>query len=72
LVVGELLRVALEADSGVRMIGLRSELANLLVGTLTTGNMAQLLRCLQEGVEFVAEVLSTDGRLIRVRVRPRT
>ncbi len=71
LVLGELLTVALDEIGGVRLIGLRREDDDLLVGAVTMGNLPQLLRCLQQGAEFVAEVIARDGQVVRVRVRPR-
>jgi hypothetical protein len=72
LLVGEILRVVLESPQGTRMIALRREAEDLLVGTLTTGSVTQLLRCIQQGVEFVAEVLSIEEGIIRVRIHAQT
>lgn len=70
LPVDEILKVALESPEDIRMIALRRDPGGL-VGTLTTGRIGDLLRCLQQGVEFVAEVLSIDESVVRVRVRPK-
>lgn len=43
-------------------------------GTVVGGlidRVTEVLRCLQEGVSFVAEVLSISGGAVRVEIRPR-
>lgn len=72
LVLQELLDVVLESSEDVRMIALRREGGGQLVGTLTSGRLMDLLRCLQEGVEFVSEVLSIEGSVVRVNVHARS
>ena len=51
----------------IRVIDDRNEIA----GTIAPRSTIQLLQCLQEQVEYVAEVIAIEGGLCRVRIRRR-
>jgi hypothetical protein len=69
LSVGALLDVALRADGHPPVIEVRSA-EGVLVGALIQ-RVTELLRCLQDGFQYVAEVLSIDGGHVRVELRSR-
>ncbi len=68
LTVGNVLSVGLQ-QTPVRAIVVR-EAGGQVVGALTT-RVRELLRCLQQQVDFEAEVLAINGGDVRVAVRPR-
>lgn len=68
LQLGDLLDVGLQRTP-VRAIVAR-DASGALVGALTT-RVRELLRCLQQQVDFEAEVLAINGGDVRVAVRPR-
>lgn len=68
LEVGNVLSVDLQRTP-VRAIVVR-DASGAVVGALTT-RVRELLRCLQQQVDFEAEVLSINGGDVRVAVRPR-
>lgn len=70
LQVGSQLDVLLEAEGDITRIAARRQGDGALVGVFAGDRMAELLRCLQQNVAFVAEVSELDGGLVRVRVRP--
>ena len=67
LQVDEVLTVAIEQQGAARMIALRRA-NNDLVGSLTD-RIRELIRCIQEGVDFEAVVLGIQGGAVRVRVQ---
>jgi hypothetical protein len=67
LQVNDALTVHLEQQGATRMIALRRP-NNDLVGSLTD-HLRELIRCIQEGVDFEAIVLSVQGGAVRVRVQ---
>jgi hypothetical protein len=66
---GDELTVQLDTSNDARKVVARNGEGEV-VGTITSGDFANLLRCLQEGQPFVAEVISVDGGLVRVKIRP--
>jgi hypothetical protein len=65
---GTILSVELDAAGGRNRIIARAP-GGQIAGALISGRMAELLRCLQAGESFVAEVTRVDGGDVRVRVR---
>ncbi len=63
---GELLPVAIDTRDGVRKVAVYRE--GDIAGTITADRLPALLRCLQQGQAFVAEVIRVDGGAIRIRV----
>jgi hypothetical protein len=69
--VGELLDVVLDAGSGSTppIVEVRRT-DGTTVGALIE-HLTELLRCLREGVTYIAEVRDISGGSVRVQVRPR-
>lgn len=68
LTVDEVLAVSLETEDGIRRVAVRKDLD--LAGTVVASGMDNLVRCLQQGLAFEAQVLEIDGGLVRVEIRP--
>lgn len=67
LALGEVLRVRLRSEGTPPVIEVRTA-AQVLVGALIQ-RVPELLRCLQQDYEYVAEVISIDDGHVRVEVR---
>jgi len=69
LAVGDVLNVVLVAGTGTTPSVIEVQRADgTTVGALID-HVTELLRCLQDGFQFVAEVLEISGGAVRVRVR---
>lgn len=68
LTVGELLSVELDQTGGRPRIIVRTS-NNDVVGALLSSRLPALLRCLQQGEDFAAEVTLIAGGDVRVKVR---
>lgn len=66
LSVGDTLNVGLQDGEGPAVIEVRNE-AGQLVGALID-RIIELLRCIQQGYEYVADIESIDGGDVRVTV----
>jgi hypothetical protein len=66
---GDELRIELDTSEEARKVVARNG-SGRVAGTITSGEFTALIRCLQEGHGYVAEVLQVNGGLIRVRIRP--
>ena len=70
LSAGHSLDVALRIEGDTRMIA--AMLSDAVVGTITEKRyLASLIRCLQQGGEFSAGVISVEASIVRVEVHPR-
>lgn len=67
LQVDEVLTVGIEQQATNRMIAVRRSNGDL-VGSLTD-HLRELIRCIQEGVNYEATVISIQGGAVRVRVQ---
>jgi hypothetical protein len=67
LSVGEILDVALRTDGHPPVIEVRTA-EGAVVGALIQ-RVPELLRCIQDGFQYVAEVLHIEGGHVRVEVR---
>lgn len=67
LSIGDVLQLQLRSGTA-RSIDVVDQ-SGAVVGSIIS-RIADLLRCIQQGVDFEAEVLSTNGGDIRVEVRP--
>lgn len=67
LAVGEVLDVDLREEDGVRNIAALKKSGELM-GSITT-HLTELLRCIQSGHNFEAEVLDVEDGAVRVRVQ---
>lgn len=67
LAVGDILGVVLETEPRpvVRLV----DSASKVVGSVV-GHLPDLLRCIQEGLSYEAEVLEINGGQIKVQIRP--
>jgi hypothetical protein len=65
---GDELDIALDTSDGVSKVVAR-DTGGQVAGTITSGEFAALLRCLQEDNTYVAEVINVSGGLVRVRIR---
>jgi hypothetical protein len=68
LKVGSKLGIEIDVAGGRNRIVLKTRDGSV-AGALISGRIPELLRCLQQGESFVAEVMKIDGGDIRVRVR---
>lgn len=68
LTQGEILTVELDTSSGRNRVLVRTNRGDV-AGALISGRIAELLRCLQEGVAFEAEVTGIDGGDVTIHVR---
>ena len=64
---GDILGVRAESDAGP-IVAVTSE--EEVVGSITSSQMAELLRCVDEGYTYVAIVRSISGGRVDVEVRP--
>lgn len=58
--------IQLRDEQGVRVLAVVAD-DGRIAGTLTS-HVPELIRCIQQGYEYVAEVLSISGGAVRVRV----
>ncbi len=65
---GDQLAVVFESGPPQRLV---ARTANAVAGSITSAKMAQLILCIQSGVEYVAVVLSVNGAVCTVRVQPK-
>jgi hypothetical protein len=63
----EVLTIGIEQQATNRMVAVRDSNGDL-VGSLTD-HLRELIRCIQEGVDYEATVLSIQGGAVRVRVQ---
>lgn len=66
LALNEVLDIDLREDNDVRLIAALRK-SGVLVGSISS-HVAELLRCIQQGVTFEAEVLAIQDGAVRVRV----
>jgi hypothetical protein len=66
--VDEVLTVGIEQQGTNRMVAVRRSNGDL-VGSLTD-HLRELIRCIQEGVDYEAVVITIQGGAVRVRVQP--
>ncbi len=66
LKAGEVLAVKLEPGPPVRVIVQTS--AGLTAGSITSAKLPQIIKCLEAGVDYKADVVSVKGAAVRVRV----
>jgi hypothetical protein len=71
LTVGEVLDVAQVNQSGTVSVVLNKKNGQR-VGGLASPQVAQLRKCMDDGFDFQAVVLSINGAQVRVRVEPKT
>lgn len=45
--------------------------ANEVAGSLTPSSLARLLRCIEQGREYVAIILRIEGALVELEIRPK-
>lgn len=67
LLVGQVLNVVRTEREGVRLVEVRTA-DGRLTGTLTS-SLPDLLRCIEAGFTYAADVVSRDGGVVRVQVR---
>lgn len=68
--VGDLLDVRLHQTPTVTIIQAFAATGEV-AGSLVPSEMARLINCLRDGVEYSAHVLSIDRGLVRVEIRPK-
>ena len=66
LKAGDVLTVKLEPGPPVRVIVQTS--AGLTAGSITSAKLPQIIKCLEAGVDYKADVVSVKGAAVRVRV----
>lgn len=64
--VGDVLRISAQSDQGPIVAIFEEDVA----GTIITSAQVQLLRCISQGNEYVAEVVSIEEASCEVQIRP--
>jgi hypothetical protein len=64
---GTVLDVEMVVEGEVTMVGV-FDVDHELVGSISSGELSRLLRCMSEGHEYVADVLKVEGAECRVRI----
>lgn len=64
---GTVLDVESVEEDGIVMVGIFND-DHELVGSISSGELSRLLRCMSEGHEYVADVLKVEGAECRVRI----
>lgn len=67
--VGDLLDIQLDEPPRLRVIVTTAD--GDVAGTITGGQLGQLIRCLQDGHTFEGEVLTVDGGDVELDIRAR-
>jgi len=66
--VGDILNVVFQAGPPQRLVAQTQ--AGAVAGSITSPLMPQIIRCIQNGYSYVAEVLSVHGAICQIRIRP--